>query len=55
MSPLPFDGLGNIGAWNQAAVEMFGITSNDAVSRPCAEVICGSDGDGIVCLNECVV
>lgn len=49
------DGLGNIAAWNAAAVEMLGIASADALSKPCNEVICGEDEDGRICSTECLI
>lgn len=49
------DGFGEIAAWNQTAAEIFGISSAEAVGRPCHEVICGMDDDGIICSSKCVL
>lgn len=49
------DGLGEIAAWNRSAAEVFGISSVEAVGKPCSEVICGTDENGAICSNDCIV
>jgi len=49
------DGLGNIVAWNDAATEAFGASSAEALSRPCHEVVRGTDEDGMICAADCAV
>lgn len=45
-----------IAEWNAAAEELTGIRAEDAVGRPCWEVIAGRDDDGgIVCHPGCSV
>ena len=47
------DGL--IVAWNQAAETLFALPTNDAVGRPCSEIVRGSDECGAVCSRECTI
>lgn len=49
------DGLGEIAAWNRGAAKAFGISSVDAVGKPCGDVVCGIDDDGTICSSECVI
>jgi DNA-binding CsgD family transcriptional regulator len=49
------DGLGNIVAWNNAAVETLEIQRDAALDKPCHEVICGTDERGAICSSECIV
>lgn len=49
------DGLGNIAAWNLAAAEVFGISSVEAIAKPCSKVIRGTDKYGMICSSECIV
>jgi DNA-binding CsgD family transcriptional regulator len=49
------DGLGNIVAWNEGAAETLAISRNEAIGRPCYEVICGTDENGAICSHECIV
>ncbi len=49
------DGLGHFVAWNYAACAVFDIAESEVVGKRCFEVLCGSNEDGTVCSNECVV
>jgi PAS domain S-box-containing protein len=49
------DGLGNIVAWNRTAAEMFGISTTNALGKPCNVIIGGIDEEGVVCSNECII
>ncbi len=45
---------GRVVAWNQRAEEMFGTPASDAVGRPCAMVVRGTDREGrVVCRAGC--
>lgn len=48
-------GSGLIVAWNQAAVDTFGLTQEEVVGKSCFEVICGKDADNAVCAKKCIV
>lgn len=47
------DGAGAIAAWNTAAEKLFGILAEDAIGRPCGEILQGMDECGAVCSSEC--
>lgn len=49
------DDCGVICAWNQAAHELIGLSAAQVLARPCAEVLQGSDEEGTVCSERCVV
>jgi PAS domain S-box-containing protein len=47
---------GKIVAWNRAAERQFGVTTEDAIDRPCHEVVCGRDVFGNrYCHDSCAV
>ena len=46
---------GVIVAWNTAAERLFGITSNEAVGKPCRGIVRGFDECGLVCSDHCTV
>jgi len=48
------DASGLISAWNNAAEQLFGLSSAEAVGRACHEVVQGTDEGGIVCSELCV-
>lgn len=47
------DGL--ITAWNQAAVELFGIVEKDAIGKFCSDVLHGIDECGRACNENCAI
>ncbi len=49
------DEAGIIIAWNRSVVEWMGVTKEQAIGRPCGEIICGNDECGPVCSENCVV
>jgi DNA-binding CsgD family transcriptional regulator len=49
------DGLGDIVAWNVSAVDILGISLVEAIGKPCSDVICGIDDDGMRCSEECII
>lgn len=49
------DGTGLIMAWNKAAAELTGVSSEEAMGRPCGELIQGTDQCGPVCSPDCTV
>jgi PAS domain S-box-containing protein len=49
------DGLGLIVAWNRAAEAMFGLAAQQAIGRPCSEILQGADECGAVCSPDCTV
>lgn len=49
-----FDGDLEIVAWNEAAEELTGIAAEEAIGRPCWDVLCGVDTRGaLVCHRGC--
>ncbi|HWJ44840.1 MAG TPA: LuxR C-terminal-related transcriptional regulator [Gaiellaceae bacterium] len=49
-----FDDELNVVAWNEAAEQLTGIASADAIGRPCWDVLAGQDdGGGMVCHKHC--
>lgn len=49
-----FDADLTVVSWNQAVEELTGVSAQDAVGRPCWEVLGGSDEDGaLVCHARC--
>lgn len=49
-----FDEDMQVVSWNQAAEELTGVSAEDAVGRPCWDVICGVDARGaLVCHKGC--
>jgi len=50
---LAIDASRLISAWNNAAEELFGLSSAEAVGRACHEVVQGTDEGGIVCSEHC--
>jgi PAS domain S-box-containing protein len=49
------NGEGLIAAWNTGAERMFGLTAEDAVGRPCGEILHGTDECGPICSPDCGV
>lgn len=49
------DGAGCIVAWNPAAEALFGVSTEEAVGKPCGQIVQGSDECGPVCAPECTV
>lgn len=49
------DGYGSVVAWNRAAEDAFGVSSDLAIGRPCNEIICGKDENGVICSEDCMV
>jgi len=49
------DGEGLVVAWNQAAEALFVLPAGEALGRPCAEIVEGSDECGPVCSAACTV
>lgn len=49
------DDTGVIVAWNEAAEELFGVTSAEAIGRHCRGVVQGFDECGLVCSDQCLV
>lgn len=49
------DAAGRITGWNNAAVELFGLTESEALGRSCHKVLQCSDDNGIVCAEQCVI
>jgi DNA-binding CsgD family transcriptional regulator len=47
------DGSGRISAWNSAAVTYFAVTAQDAIGKPCCQIVQGSDECGVVCTPNC--
>lgn len=51
-----FDGDKRIRSWNKAAEELTGLPAEDAVGRPCWDVLCAHDeSGGVVCHAGCSV
>jgi len=49
------DGMHNIVFWNEAAESCFGINSEEAVGKSCANVVQGYDECGKFCSSDCCV
>ena len=49
------DGSGLISAWNNAAEELFGLSSTEAIGRACHEVVQGTNEGGIVYPKQCAI
>ena len=49
------DSAGRISAWNNAAVQLFGVSEADAIGTRCHKLLQCSDENGIVCDEICVV
>ena len=49
------DGDGLVVAWNQAAEALFALPCDEAMGRPCGDIIQGTDECGPVCSRECTV
>jgi DNA-binding NarL/FixJ family response regulator len=49
------DSLGLISAWNQAAVELFGLDAREAIGGPCHEILKGTDEGGVSCSERCAI
>jgi PAS domain S-box-containing protein len=49
------DAAGRITGWNNAAVELFGLTESEAIGGSCHKVLQCSDDNGIVCGEQCVI
>jgi PAS domain S-box-containing protein len=54
-SAFAVDGAGLIVAWNSAAQEMFGLSADEAIGKPCGQILQGSDERGPVCSRSCTV
>ena len=46
---------GLISAWNKAAENLFGLTSDEAIARPCHEIIQGKTEAGLFCSERCSI
>jgi PAS domain S-box-containing protein len=49
------DASGLISAWNNAAEEMFGLSSADAIGLACHEVVEGTNENGVLCSKHCAI
>jgi len=49
------DAAGRISGWNNAAVELFGLTEAEAIGSSCHKVLQCSDDNGMVCAEQCVI
>ncbi|HSP05868.1 MAG TPA: LuxR C-terminal-related transcriptional regulator [Acidobacteriota bacterium] len=49
------DPEGRIVAWNREVAELTGLSKEEAVGKPCGELIQGSDECGTVCSEDCIV
>ena len=47
------DGSGLISAWNSAAKAFFAVTAQDAIGKPCHQIVQGADECGLVCSPNC--
>lgn len=51
---MAFDGELQVVAWNDAAEELTGVPAEEAIGRPCWDVLCGVDTrGGLVCHRGC--
>ncbi|MCI0487071.1 MAG: LuxR C-terminal-related transcriptional regulator [Blastocatellia bacterium] len=49
------DGQGRVAAWNRGAEELFGIPGDEAMGKPCGELVKGTDECGPVCSENCCI
>ncbi len=49
------DEAGTIIAWNCSVEDWMGVTREQAIGKPCGEIICGKDECGPICSENCVV
>lgn len=49
------DATGRICGWNNAAVELFGLSQAEAIGSSCHKVLQCSDDNGMVCAEQCVI
>jgi PAS domain S-box-containing protein len=49
------DAAGRISGWNNAAVELFGLTEAEAIGSSCHKLLQCSDDNGMVCGDQCVI
>jgi PAS domain S-box-containing protein len=49
------DAAGLISAWNNAAIELFGLSETEAIGSSCHGVLQCSDDNGSVCTEQCVL
>ena len=49
------DTNGLVAAWNEAAVELFGVKKSDALGRFCSDVVQGTDECGRECSKDCTI
>jgi PAS domain S-box-containing protein len=49
------DRSGLVVAWNRGAAEMFGMTAEEALDKPCGSILQGMDECGRVCSEDCTV
>ena len=54
-SAFAVDGEGLIVAWNQAAAELFKVLPEEAIGKPCGQILQGIDECGPVCSHDCTV
>ena len=54
-SAFAVDGEGWIVAWNQAAAELFGLSPQEAIGKPCGQILQGRDECGQVCSPDCTI
>ena len=54
-SAFAVDCSGLVVAWNQAAEELFGTLTAEAVGKPCGQILQGIDECGPVCCRDCAI
>ncbi|HKY05343.1 MAG TPA: LuxR C-terminal-related transcriptional regulator [Blastocatellia bacterium] len=54
-SAFAVDGEGLITAWNRAAADLFGLSADEAIGKPCGQILQGTDECGLVCSRDCTV
>lgn len=47
------DNSGTISAWNSAAEDLFGLSADEVIGRPCYQIIQGADESGQFCSRHC--
>ncbi|HSE97451.1 MAG TPA: LuxR C-terminal-related transcriptional regulator [Blastocatellia bacterium] len=54
-SAFAVDGEGLIVAWNRASADLFGLSAEEAIGKPCGQILEGTDECGLVCSRDCTV
>jgi PAS domain S-box-containing protein len=49
------DSNGLIVAWNDAAIELFGVSESEAIGKYCSEIVQGADECGRDCSKDCTI